>query len=1287
MISLKSALAYVLLLAASAGVSAFDASKCDVYVFRTEENALWHCGAKLPGESWNHWTSLYCDHSLQEPNAWPFAWASNHPDDWCDFMVSTVRAADEEDAYPLTPAIDINDTPGPNVWTFSAIKDWGCYMVENGVTTESYIVKSQEGEHASTVNEMCPRSINYFDYWNLHSAIRNLVWYGHLPEESYMPHRSAWGRCHYDAAIKGPNYVPELGVEYAECNSGFYCELKYQDYAACLPDPHVDHECCISWNNKCENEGDCCKGSECNAGGYCEVGIPEKFEDPPGICESRALKEEKKLFSRCYDYGNGQGDCADGYVCIGSSWHASCYIDETVKNDCCKWKWDNSNPRPGDCCVGWMSYCHRYANDSGKCLESQCVPGRETGSDEFDNSMLDVHDRLCTEVPPQATFNEQIDKCTGAICGVWGDPHIVTCDDLHYDCQAVGLFTVMKNHMFNVEANFVNIETPWGSASITNDLAIDFIKDSPNNVPTMQWSFPLFEKLDDSNPIYPEEHRMIGACPVLFYVDGQLQDISNVGPNGYIYGDENADHSVKLEGYNQINVQHMVGLDGAGEKYYSNSIIWVEGGGPFTEWSCILTYFLCLPQEEQLEFAQSSIGLLGTPNGKTSDDWMQPDGMTLAIPDHDRHSASFQYCVDNWCVAQEDSIMVYEDGATYEDYMCDGGSYEEFDVNDCQNPQDILDACADSPQPIACQMEKCIGNPDVEDEIDIITNITKHGDDDDDEDKYFLEDPDSPPPDYGDCANLGSGLSGSTGAGAWSLKYPALDCIWGGGSGFSIGYDSSASLLVGGSFTCKEGAGFEGKGVFLGDFNIEEKGCERMAATGHGSLIHPPEDSSCIEVGGAINIASNFTNSKYVMYEYGNTQMACHMIFKDTCTLNGEACPHTLAELEDQGFYTNGDLTQNTELDLTHWSDELTLLQQKTEYWMSLDANGVTEVVDGMKLVFHAGADQNSVQIFKIAPIGDEIADIIFSKDLFGKTILILVEGEGDFKVPTFCYHKLDAMPSDQPRCGADTFPAELISSIAWVFPTEQSLEFYGNDEFQGSIVVPYGDLTVKMFGQSGRLIVGGDLIVDGEYTELHNYEFDPVSHPLPLGEDLDEICEIQPPPACVETYLTQTPDTVCPTAPEGVVTLIKSNVDIPEGQPIFYDLILEPPTDPNSAHTVKFKVDNPFTNFTDIYIKHVKKVGQYAMDPVCETMPFTAGCELEAPLIEVGCHEYDGVDPFALVNIYFASNNDFDVLASSGDVNIDRCCHPPAEYENGYGIVELTYEIKCVCPEAAATS
>ena len=84
-----------------ATVHSFDAEKCDVYVFRTAESALWHCGAQLPAEQDNDWTSLYCDHS-QGDGSYPFAWASDHPDDWCDFMISTVRKSNE-DHYPLTP--------------------------------------------------------------------------------------------------------------------------------------------------------------------------------------------------------------------------------------------------------------------------------------------------------------------------------------------------------------------------------------------------------------------------------------------------------------------------------------------------------------------------------------------------------------------------------------------------------------------------------------------------------------------------------------------------------------------------------------------------------------------------------------------------------------------------------------------------------------------------------------------------------------------------------------------------------------------------------------------------------------------------------------------------------------------------------------------------------------------------------------------------------------------------------------------------------------------------------
>jgi hypothetical protein len=212
------------------------------------------------------------------------------------------------------------------------------------------LVDSRNGQHASMVTETCERTYNYFDYWVLNAAIRNGSWAGHVPDSVYRPQRHAWERCHYDDMVVSPNYDSELAVQYAECVDGFVCERKYQDYAACMPDPHADHECCVSWNNKCEKKGDCCLGSECNGGGYCEMGLAAEFENPPGICEDRTIKEDKMLWTRCMEYElGGQGDCADGYICYGNWWYAQCEIDHSVKNECCLYNYNDSNPRPGDC--------------------------------------------------------------------------------------------------------------------------------------------------------------------------------------------------------------------------------------------------------------------------------------------------------------------------------------------------------------------------------------------------------------------------------------------------------------------------------------------------------------------------------------------------------------------------------------------------------------------------------------------------------------------------------------------------------------------------------------------------------------------------------------------------------------------------------------------------------------------------------------------------------------------------------------------------------------------------
>jgi len=169
MISLQASLGYVLLLATMTKVYAFDATKCDAYVFQSSENALWHCGAPLPGEP-----GLYCEHP-QIGGADPFVLASNSRNHWCNFMVSTVRQTNER--YPLTPEVAFNETAGPYAFSLQTLVNWSCYVVENGVTKESYFVNPNLGETASTVTEQCERTKNYFDESLLFADVLKAEWH------------------------------------------------------------------------------------------------------------------------------------------------------------------------------------------------------------------------------------------------------------------------------------------------------------------------------------------------------------------------------------------------------------------------------------------------------------------------------------------------------------------------------------------------------------------------------------------------------------------------------------------------------------------------------------------------------------------------------------------------------------------------------------------------------------------------------------------------------------------------------------------------------------------------------------------------------------------------------------------------------------------------------------------------------------------------------------------------------------------------------------------------------
>lgn len=128
-------------------------------------------------------------------------------------------------------------------------------------------------------------------------------------------------------------------------------------------------------------------------------------------------------------------------------------------------------------------------------------------------------------------------QCSGAVCGLWGDPHLLTCDGLGFDCNAVGVFNLMSNFLYNIQTHYINVGTVemesvegrWGGlgrATYTSDVAIQNAetKDDDHPEPVLQFSFPEFIP-DDGLPL--SEHN----CFTGFVYNEYLQNVPHVVHN------------------------------------------------------------------------------------------------------------------------------------------------------------------------------------------------------------------------------------------------------------------------------------------------------------------------------------------------------------------------------------------------------------------------------------------------------------------------------------------------------------------------------------------------------------------------------------------------------------------------------------------------------------------------------------------------------------------------------------------------------------------------------------
>lgn len=402
-------------------------------------------------------------------------------------------------------------------------------------------------------------------------------------------------------------------------------------------------------------------------------------------------------------------------------------------------------------------------------------------------------------------YGESLGQCTGATCGTYGDPHVITCDGLVYDCQATGMVTFMKNQMYNIQARLVSVgqETMETfnliKASLINDVAIGFLqKDaSGNSAPVLQFGSGNLENRANGkfpsevgcteyrhyhpmhmtgepgtvepNPmacrkrcestagctkfsywangkchinnddqtetetpanwnrsvsgtltstcgkppqemeIKEEEQRLkhgrIGEnCPLLFFVDGVMVDISGIDRDGYLYGDQDSDVNVKMENGRKIKVVYKLETNDYAEVHL------IAHGGVEHMWSCHWEFFVCLPESQQEQFKSNSVGLFGTPDGNKENEFMDVHGDQLSFSNQD-------YCLDNWCVSQKESIMAYPGELTYDDMKCAHESYKVFDIDDPQcvlSANVIKDTCKDAPPLLvhACELDCCLGGCD-----------------------------------------------------------------------------------------------------------------------------------------------------------------------------------------------------------------------------------------------------------------------------------------------------------------------------------------------------------------------------------------------------------------------------------------------------------------------------------------------------------------------------------------------------------------------------------------------
>jgi len=288
-------------------------------------------------------------------------------------------------------------------------------------------------------------------------------------------------------------------------------------------------------------------------------------------------------------------------------------------------------------------------------------------------------------VPPIVTEGENYKPSRSCTAYSYGDPHMTTFDGLKYDVHALGEVILLKSldSEFEIQGRMEQARDDVKfKPAVTTGVVVR--ESAEKDLPVIQVSMANDPEAP-GNVFVPKHEKW---CPVEIYIDGEQVELE--AGTGW----DDVTYKIKR---NKITLEYPEVRITLKASFFRRCFFSID-----------YTLLDDCRSEERL------LGLLGSPNGESSDDWMTRNGTSISIPEGGRRGRrgryfepAYEYSTTNWCITDpEESFFAYEEGKSFADYAHCEIPYDpelENEINNIDNVDpDLKQLCEED---LGCLLE------------------------------------------------------------------------------------------------------------------------------------------------------------------------------------------------------------------------------------------------------------------------------------------------------------------------------------------------------------------------------------------------------------------------------------------------------------------------------------------------------------------------------------------------------------------------------------------------------